>query len=343
MPFAIGGSAISTFSGSVWVTNGPVRYNSAPGSVTDFATADGGGNVTSSDSYLRVGYSGLLNTNGFLYFVGDSSVSYVSGVQTLGTPPTTTYTYQNADPEVGSLWPQTIGEWGNQLIFANSWGVHVCYGSRATKISDDLDGVYPAPPGGTATLGSFIPSAAKAIVFDRKIWCLLIPIIDPVLGTQQTKLLMWDGKEWWAGLQDLNLTYIQTQEINSILTAWGTDGTHLYPLFQTASTGFSKTLQTKLWADPGGLMELKATGRFWGLFNYKTVNSQNITLSIDNEAGQNAAPATIAGPGTTGLFVTPPYPVAQQGVLTGMTLTTSCDDVEFEILMIQPEIAGART
>ena len=61
-----------------------------PGLVADFSTAVGGGNFTSSDSFLKIGFSRLVQSNGFLYLFGDSSINYISGVQTSGVTPTTT-------------------------------------------------------------------------------------------------------------------------------------------------------------------------------------------------------------------------------------------------------------
>lgn len=71
MPTAIQGTAIETYAGRVWVANGPTITFSAPGSVTDFSSASGGGNFTSSDSFLRVAYIQLKQTNGFLYLIGE--------------------------------------------------------------------------------------------------------------------------------------------------------------------------------------------------------------------------------------------------------------------------------
>ena len=51
-----------------------------------------------------------------------------------------------------------------------------------------------------------------------------LPIIDPISGVQTNKLFMWNGKIWWAASQDVPLTFIQHQEINSVLNAWGTNG-----------------------------------------------------------------------------------------------------------------------
>src|SRR5262249_50080356 len=112
VPTAIGGNAIEVYQGRVWIANNANMTFSAPGSVIDFTTGSGGGTFTSSDSFLRVRFTGLRQSNGFLYLIGDSSLNYISGVQTGGSPLVTTFTNQNADPEVGSPWPYSITTFG---------------------------------------------------------------------------------------------------------------------------------------------------------------------------------------------------------------------------------------
>ena len=209
MPFAISGTAAEIYAGRIWIANGATITYSAPGSIYDFSSASGGGNFTSSDSFLRVHYIQLLQTNGFLYLIGDSSINYISGVQTSGSPPVTTFTNQNADPEIGTPWPSTVTTFGRNILFANAFGAQVSYGASVSKISDMLDGIYNT----VANFGGIIPSAAKAIIFAKRVWMLLLPIIDPITGQQVNKLLMWDSKRWWASNQDASLVYIQNQEI----------------------------------------------------------------------------------------------------------------------------------
>ena len=213
MPFGISGTALETYSGRVWVVNGPLVSYTAPGSYSNFSSAAGGGNFTSSDSFLRVGYTQIKQTNGFLYLIGDSSINYISGVQTSGTPPVTTFTNQNADPEVGTPWPGTVDVFGRNIVFANAFGAHISYGAAVTKISDALDGVYNSLP----NFGGVIPSAAKAIIFGKKVWMLLLPIIDPISGQRTNKIMMWNGKRWWASEQDKSLLYIQQFSSPAIL------------------------------------------------------------------------------------------------------------------------------
>lgn len=344
MPRAIGGTAVETYSGHVWIAKNATITYSAPGSVQDFSAANGGGNFTSSDSFLRVAYYQLIATNGFLYLIGDSSLSYISGVST--SAGVTTFTNQNADPESGAIWADAVDVFGRNIVFANPFGAHISYGAAVTKISEPLDGVYNTVPLASFTI---TPSGAKAEIFGKKVWMVLMPIIDPITLVQTNKLLMWNGKVWWTSNQDVPLTFIQHQEINSVLTAWGTNGSSIYPLFQSPSTGFSKVVQSKLFA-AGGIYTDKASGRLWVLAQYYQVGNPNLVVSIDNEFGVSTqvytlAPFTIqwTTPPLTMNWVTQggtpmtwfiaginaydPQPLGQWGRLLGETITTSCNDM----------------
>jgi hypothetical protein len=364
LPLAISGTAIEIYAGRVWIANGPTITFSVPGSVTDFSSGNGGGNFTSSDSFLRVAYIQLKQTNGFLYLIGDSSVNYISGVNTSGSPPVTTFTNQNADPEVGSPWPASVDVFSRNILFANAFGAHVSYGGAVTKISDMLDGIYNTVP----NFGNINPSAGKAIIFGKKCWMLLLPIIDPVKGQQVNKLLIWNSKIWWASEQDVPLIYIQHQEINSVLTCYGTDGGSVYQLFAQPSVNFRKTAQTKLWDKPGGYQFTKWVTRLWGIVQYYSNLSPTLNISIDNEVSSNlnavtTTPNAVEWVNNLGAVVTwlnnlgqpiqwlssgvgysvlAPEAVDQFGMLTGFTISTNAADMAIVSMMIQDTIAGNR-
>lgn len=364
MPSAIGGTAVETYQGRVWIANNATITFSAPGSATNFSSGSGGGNFTSTDSFLRARFTALKQTNGFLYLIGDSSVNYISGVQTSGSPPVTTFTNQNADPEVGTPWGATPLVFSRNIVFANSFGVHVNYGAAVTKISEPLDGIYNT----VTNFGSFLPSAAKAIIFAKKVFLLLLPIVDPVSGQQVNKLLIWDSKRWWASEQDVALSYINYQEINSVLTAYGTDGNSIYPLFQQPSISFTKTVQSKLWDKPGSYNLLKATTRLWGMFRYYSAAEAALRISIDNEISRQpiqsnlgpldaqwvtatdalatwhvtgGASATWSTSGE-GVVVLEPTEVGQNGALTGLTVQTEAADMAIISMMIQNSVVAYR-
>jgi hypothetical protein len=217
--------------------------------------------------------------------------------------------------------------------------------------------------------GNFSPSGAKAIIFGKKCWVLLLPIIDPVSGQQVNKLFLWNGtKLWWSTPQDVTITIIQAQEINSVLTAWGTDGIGIFTLFAQPSIAFTKTFRTKLWDKPGGYQFTKFVTRLWGIVQYYSNLSPALNIALDNENSSNASAATVSPVGVewvnnTGQIVSwvnnlgatvqwlangvtysvfAPDAVAQSGVLTGFTGTTNAADMAIVSIMIQDTIAGNR-
>jgi hypothetical protein len=348
MPFGINGTAAETYQGHVWVVNGTLINFSAPGSVSNFATSAGGGSDQTNNSYTKVGYTQLVSTNGFLFLIGDNSMDYISGVVTntpQGGNPTTTYTQNNSDPEVGTPYPAAVTTLGQEILAANSAGIFVSSGGAFVKKSEPMDGVYNTVP----NFGGNQLSAAKATIFGKRVWMVLATIIDPVFLTQQNKILMYNGQRWWASLQDVALTFIGGQEINSVYTAWGTDGTHLYPLFNTPSVNFAKTAQSKLWDDPGGIESTKANSLFWSVWQYYSTSSPSFTLDvdavgIDGSGNQytNSQSDRIVVPAAIGFYVSPPQSVGQQGILTGMTIATTAADAALVSAKIATQNVGFR-
>lgn len=345
VPTGVSATTIASYQGRIWLGNNNVIAFSAPGSALDFSTGNGGGAIISNDDTLRTAYTRLIQSNGFLYAVGDSNLSYISGVQTSGTPPVTTFTFQNADPMIGSSWPSAVLTWGHDVMISNVIGVHRASGATVNKVSYELDGVY-----GTGTLGSFLPSSAKADIFGRRVFLLLLPIIDPISNAPGNKVIMWDGKRWWTCPTAVSLSFIASVETNSQLTAYGTDGNSIYPMFASPSTLFAKRVRSKYWDKPGSYTHNKAVDRFWSLWQYNSVSSPNVTLSVDAVAVdrssgatvENANTYTITGPASTGYFTSPPQAVAQQGILIGMTFTTACADVTLISAALGPNIQEYR-
>lgn len=287
MPFGISGTNIEVYASRVWIANGdaptddPPRARvlfSAPSNPVDFSAADGAGAFVSTDSFLRIGIHALKQSNGFLYLVADSSDNYISGVTTSGSPPVTTFNNQNIDPQVGSPWPNSVVVYSRAVMLANSFGVHAIYGGAVQKVSDQLDGIYPSVP--VSTFNDFVPSAAVCIMFGVHVYVLLYPIIDPITGLQRNCLFCWDGKKWWTSTQSVEFIQIATQEVNSVMTCYGTDGTSIYPLFQTPSTTLLKQAQSKQWIKPGLFTQVKPT-TCYGLVQPKSDTTAIISVNID--------------------------------------------------------------
>ena len=256
MPYGVSGSAMETYLSRVWIVNpadqpystippGNLWSYSAPGSISDFATSDGGGNAINTDAFLQTRYVNVRQSSGYLYFFGNGSVSVVSNVSTSGTPTVTSYNYQNVDPQAGISFRDSIQDYGKSIVISNEMGIYAVYGGSLANISNKLtqlftNAVYPSSGGVT-------PSAAIATIYNLKYYINYLTVRDPDTGAARNVMLLFNEKEWTVASQSGALTFIGTQKLGSNYQAWGTDGSGLYPLFYTPSSTLPKRLDTKVY------------------------------------------------------------------------------------------------
>lgn len=257
MPIGISGAGIETYQSRAWllhpfqagtIPSGGSINITAPESMTDFATSDGGLLFQNTDRFLRAQYTVLRQSNGYLYTVGDSSVGVISNVQTAGNPATTTFNALNTDPQTGSSWRDSCQDYSRTILFANPYGVFGIYGGAVTKVSKKLDPLFDAAQFPPIFPSALTPSAAVHEMFAQRLYVLLMTITDPFTGDPRNVMVGWDETDWSVLSQSADLIYIGTQEVNSDPVAWGTDGNSLMPLFSAASATLKKTLQTKYFA-----------------------------------------------------------------------------------------------
>lgn len=281
MPTGIQGTGIDTYQTRVFIVNGPDIIMSAAGNGAYFAAANGGSIQTSTDSSLRKIYSTIIAANGYIYPIGDSSIWNISNVtQTItNAVATAIYQYNNSDPQTGTEWPNSVTIFGRGIILVNTNGVYDLFGNAATKISDPLDGLF-------ATLdGSVKPTSATCTL--NGVRCLVVCFrATDYLGITRNMLALFDGKKWWLGSQEIPPTFIYTQEIDSNLTTYGTDGNTIYPLFQTPSVMVLKTLQSKLYGGKLGYLTNKMSNRYYLELDTLGDDSLVPTVTIDSETSQ---------------------------------------------------------
>ena len=294
MPFGVSGDCLETFQSRAFVGDpaqgqfsilppGGQWQMSAASTFWDYATSDGGIQFTSTDAFLQTQYIFFKQSNGYLYFFGDGSTSVLSNLATSGVPATTTFNYQNVDPQIGCRYRGTVEDYSRTIIFMNQNAVYGLYGGAVSKVSDKIDdffvtGIFPPDP------RAITPTAATATIFDRKHYILNMTITDPKTNLARTVLLAWNEREWVTCSQSINFTYIDTQKVASNLNAWGTDGNALYPLFQTPSSTLLKRLDTKLYGANSPFMIKDVVG-FWAQARDLSSGASGISLSVTADTG----------------------------------------------------------
>lgn len=349
MPYGISGTSMETFQSRVWLcypyktgsftsqgtNNGDVMLISAPGSVSNFATSAGGDVFNSTDSFLRKQFVNIKQSNGYLYPIGDSSVSVISNVQTSGSPATTTFNYQNTDPQIGASWRDSVQVYSRTILFANPIGAYGLYGGAASKISANMDNIF-----NNAVLpaaGGVTPSSAVANIYGTAVYLLNMTITDPFTSAQRTVMLAWDQKGWYIASQSSSLTFITTQEVSSNLTAWGTDGASLFKLFSTPSTSLTKKLSSKLYGQNDFLIQKESLGIYVQAQDLSGGNGISLaTLAVDSETGSYNVPSIPTFP-----TAKPPQYAANSigsgdvfGSNLGVTLTTTAKDMSINYLAL---------
>jgi hypothetical protein len=327
MPFGVSGSALETFLSRIWIVNpapsptsilppGGNWQVSAPGSLTDFATSDGAVDALNTDAFLQTQYTNVRQSSGYLYFFGDGSVSVVSNVNTSGSPVTTTYNYQNVDPQAGAQWRDSLQDFSRSTIIANATGVYGLYGGAATKISGKLDQLFTSavfPP----AAGAITPVSAVATIFNVKHYLLLMTILDPDTQVLRNIMVTWNEKDWVITSQSIALEFIATRKVGSSYATYGTDGLSVYPLFSAPSAALIKRLDTKHYGTDR-MFIAKAAQSIWLQGQDNSESEAGIAgslqavisgLGVSNINGFSAqVPAGVSAPALNAIKFASPYP-----------------------------------
>lgn len=351
MPYGVSGAAIESYASRAWFAHphqktsykktGDVLNISAPSNLSNFATSSGGLIYTSNSPVLRSAYTALKTVGDFLYVIGDSSVDVISNVQTNGNPSSTTFNENNTDPQIGTSWPYTVQDFSRTALFANALGVYGLYGGSVTKVSEKMDDIFSAaafPP----TAGALTPSGAVAEIYEKKTYLLLMTVFDPLVSQYRNVMLEWDEKEWGVASQTIVPIFIGTEMSNSVPSAWGTDGTTLFPMFSTPSASLTKKFSTKLYGARHFPMVQQsmsihamttdkssgATGVILSgtIDNEETIYALSSSLNFGVAAQSNATPIVSidAGSGSIGGSVF--------GCYLGLTLSSTSEDFELNHL-----------
>ena len=265
---------VATFSGRSWVAAGRTVYYSAAGSYSDF-TSVSAGTFTLTDSTLHGNIQGLLSANNFLYVFGDDSINVFSDLR-VTTTGATLFTNTNVSASVGTKRIYSIFPYFRSVLFMNDYGIYALVGSTTSKISDQLDGIFPyidftKPVSGGQVLLNNILCAAFSFTYN-----------DPLSSPRQIQCVFFE-KKWFVTSQG-SLTYITSVPLSGLVNLYGTTGTDLYRLYGSTTGNVSSTIRTAL-MPMGDPIRTKQALKFG--IEATLTNAATLNVTIDSEAGSS--------------------------------------------------------
>ena len=269
--------SVATFSGRVWVATGrTVTYSSAV-SPYDFVSVSAGA-ITLSDSTLHGNIQYLMSANNFLYIFGDDSINVFSDVR-VTTTGSTLFTNTNVSASVGSKLKYAVFPYFRSVLFMNNYGVYALVGSTTSKISDQLDGIFPyidftLPVTGGQVLLNNILCAAFNFYLNSS-----FPITD---GSRFVQAIFFE-KKWFITNQGI-INYVTSAPVGGLINMYGVSGASLYKLYSSSTANISSEIQTALspMKDP---IRTKQALKFG--IEATLSNAATFTVTVDSEYGSS--------------------------------------------------------
>lgn len=294
MPTGIAGVSIDTYQNRVFIVNGTKRLMSGASNAANFSASNDGNIATSYDSNLTKNYTHVVSAAGYVYLFADSSTWNISSIQstTSGGTTTATYQYSNTDPQTGTGFTNSVQVLGRAICFVNANGVYALLGNTAVKISNELDGIW-------ANLDTSVtPTSAVATIFGIR--CLIVNIrATDYTGTVRNFMCCWEpqSRHWWIASQEVAPTFVATYEVNSDLTAYGSDGSVIFPMFKTPSVSVNKIVQSKLYTggQASAYIIYKQVLRFYMQLDTISQTIDTLSVTVDTETSSVPLAASLNG------------------------------------------------
>jgi len=272
------GVGIQSFSGRVWIANGRTVSYSAAGSYSDF-TSVSAGQVTLTDATLHGNITQLLSANNFLYIFGDDSINVFSDVRVTNAG-TTLFTNTNVSASVGTKLPYAIYPYFRSVLFMNNYGVYALVGSTTTKISDNLDGVFPY-------IDFTSPVYAGQVLLNNILCAAFNFKYTGGLGTSSSSRYIqaiFFEKKWFFTSASSDLAYITSAPLAGKINLYGTNGNSCVRLYADASSAINSYVQTSLnpMKDPIRTKQALKVG-----VEATLTSGTEITVTVDSETGSS--------------------------------------------------------
>jgi hypothetical protein len=272
---------VSTFSGRVWVAQGRTVYYSAAGSYNDFVSVSAG-NINIQDETLHNNITALLSANNFLYVFGDNSINVFSDVR-VQTTGTTIFTNTNVTASVGTKRNMTIFPYFRSVLFLNDYGIYALVGSTTTKLSNELDAVFPLidftqPVTGGQVLLNNILCAAWSFTYN-----------DPLTSPRQVQAVFFD-KRWFFTSQGA-LNYVTSVTAGGVISLYGSTSTALYKLYNSSTVGANVIVRSALWPMNDPIRDKQALK---AAIEVTTSTVGTFSATIDSEISSNPVALSVS-------------------------------------------------
>ena len=272
---------VSTFSGRVWVAQGRTVYYSGAGSYNDFVSVSAG-NINIQDETLHNNITALLSANNFLYVFGDNSINVFSDVR-VQTTGTTIFTNTNVTASVGTKRNMTIFPYFRSVLFLNDYGIYALVGSTTTKLSNELDAVFPLidftqPVTGGQVLLNNILCAAWSFTYN-----------DPLTSSRQVQAVFFD-KRWFFTSQGA-LNYVTSVTAGGVISLYGSTSTALYKLYNSTTNGANVIVRSALWPMNDPIRDKQALK---AAIEVTTSTVGTFSATIDSEISSNPVALSVS-------------------------------------------------
>jgi hypothetical protein len=260
------------------------------------------------------------------------------GSGTVEAPFTTNFIYSNVDPQVGQRFPRKVGRVGRYMATFNGAGIFLMEGGEGRPIGDKVSNIWQ-----TLDTSLYLPTFAPATMFGFRVLLLNGRFTDP-WGVTRNLILMWHptkGHEFWSvASQEVQLTQIGSYEQDSVITPYGTDGTHLYQLFARPSPTLMKRLSTKqLRGKDAAQLGIKNSKRIYVEVDDNDGRGVQITGQVTSGGG--GVPGGVQGvdfqlaPGAVQGII--PHPIEGAGIWAQVDLQSNSPDFTLERIHLSAE------
>jgi hypothetical protein len=261
----------------VWVATGRTVTFSSATSPTDFTSLSAGAE-TITDSTLRGNIQNMVSANNFLYIFGEDSINVFSDVRITNTGDTL-FTNTNVSASVGSKLKYAVYPYFRSVLFMNNYGVYALVGSTTSKISDQLDGIFPYI--------DFTKPVTAGQVLLNNILCAafnfyLNSSFPTTTGDRFVQCVFFE-KKWFVTSQGA-LRYVSSAPVGGLINMYGVTDTALFKLYGDATANISSEIQTSLspMKDP---IRTKQALKFGVEATLTTGGTLNVT--VDSESGSS--------------------------------------------------------